>query len=119
MVKWSSRNESFEDLETKGKTKSGMNRAVKIGLKVVLCKGIHDSRGFWIPPCGFRIPSTGFRIPKRPGFQIFFSVLCFSSHFVFVFESCYIERRCLECITSLFSVLFRFINYVKKCITVP
>ena len=63
MVKWSSRNESFEDLETKGKTKSGMNRAVKIGLKVVLCKGIHDSRGFWIPPCGFRIPSNGFRIP--------------------------------------------------------
>ena len=31
-----------------------------------------------------------------------FSVLM-SSHFVFVFESCYIERRCLECITSLFS----------------
>ena len=33
MVKWSSRNESFEDLETKGKTKSGMNKAVKIVLK--------------------------------------------------------------------------------------
>ena len=33
MVKWSSRNESFEDLETKGKTKSGMNKVVKIGLK--------------------------------------------------------------------------------------
>ena len=30
-----------------------------------LCKGIHDSRGFWIPPCGFRIPSTGFRIPAH------------------------------------------------------
>ena len=30
MVKWSSRNESFEDLETKGKTKSGMNKAVEI-----------------------------------------------------------------------------------------
>ena len=29
MVKWSSRNESFEDLETRGKTKSGMNKAVK------------------------------------------------------------------------------------------
>ena len=29
------------------------------------CKGIHDSRGFWIPPCGFRIPSTGFRIPAQ------------------------------------------------------
>ena len=34
MVKWSSRNESFEDLETKGKrTKTGMNKAVKIVLK--------------------------------------------------------------------------------------
>ena len=32
---------------------------------VALCKGIHDSRGFWIPPCGFRIPSTGFRIPAQ------------------------------------------------------
>ena len=29
------------------------------------CKGIHDSLGFWIPPCGFRIPSTGFRIPAQ------------------------------------------------------
>ena len=33
MVKWSSRNESFEDLETKEKTESGMNKVVKIGLK--------------------------------------------------------------------------------------
>ena len=33
MVKWSSRNERFEDLETKEKTKSGMNKAVKIVLK--------------------------------------------------------------------------------------
>ena len=29
------------------------------------CKGIHDSLGFWIPPCGFPIPSTGFRIPAQ------------------------------------------------------
>ena len=29
------------------------------------CKGIHDSLGFWIPPCGFRIASTGFRIPAQ------------------------------------------------------
>ena len=71
------------------------------------CKAIHHGLGFWIPPCGFRIPSTGFRIPKRAGFQIFFFFKCFSSHFVFVFESCYIESRCLECITSLFS----FSNY--------
>ena len=73
-------------------------------------KGIHDSLGFWIPPCGFRIPSTGFRIPaqwipdsKKGWIPIFFFFKCFSSHFVFVFESCYIERRCLECISSLFS----------------
>ena len=48
------------------------------------CKGIHDSLGFWIPPCGFRIPGTGFRIPDSSsvdcGFQKgldskFFSVL--------------------------------------------
>ena len=29
------------------------------------CKGIHDSLGFWIPPCGFRIPSTGFQISAQ------------------------------------------------------
>ena len=34
-------------------------------IRIVPCKGIHDSLGFWIPPCGFRIPSTGFRIPAR------------------------------------------------------
>ena len=46
------------------------------------CKGIHDSLGFWIPPCGFWIPSTGFRIPaqwipdsKKGWIPIFFSVL--------------------------------------------
>ena len=33
MVKWSSRKKSFEDLETKEKTKSGMNKAVKIVLR--------------------------------------------------------------------------------------
>ena len=31
-------------------------------LRFAPCKGIHDSPGFWIPPCGFRIPCTGFRI---------------------------------------------------------
>ena len=33
--------------------------------EIAPCKGIHDSPGFWIPPCGFRIPSTGFRIPAQ------------------------------------------------------
>ena len=42
MVKWSSRNESFEDLETKGKTKSGMNKAVKIVLKGQIQKRKQD-----------------------------------------------------------------------------
>ena len=50
---------------------------------VAPCKGIHDSLGFWIPPCGFRIPSTGFRIPgqwipdsKKGWIPIFF---CFNA----------------------------------------
>ena len=78
--------------------------------QIAPCKGIHDSLGFWILPCGFRIPSTRFRISaqwipdsKKGWIPIFFLFYCFSSHFVFVFESCYTERRCLVCITSLFS----------------
>ena len=35
------------------------------------CKGIHDSLGFWIPPCGFRIPGTWYRyLSVEHGFWI-------------------------------------------------
>ena len=34
-------------------------------IQIAPCKGIHDSLGFSILPCGFRIPSTGFRIPAQ------------------------------------------------------
>ena len=68
----------------------------------VLDSGFHPvDSGFRVLDSGFQL--SGFRIPKKAGFQIFFCFKCFSSHFVFVFESCYIERRCLECINSLFS----------------
>ena len=30
--------------------------------KLVQCKGIQDTLGFWIPRRGFRIPFTGFQI---------------------------------------------------------
>ena len=36
------------------------------------------------------------------GFQIFSALMLFFA-FRFLFETCCIERRCLECITSLFS----------------
>ena len=82
-------------------------------IRIAPCKGIHDSLGFWIRPCGFRIPSTRFRIPaqwipdsKKGWIPIFFCFNAFlldSSQFAFVFKSYYIERRCLECITILFS----------------
>ena len=35
------------------------------GQRIAPCKGIQESRGFWIPHCGFRIPGTGFRIPAQ------------------------------------------------------
>ena len=69
--------------------------------------------GFHPVDSGFRVLDSGFRIPAQwipdskkgwiPNFFCFNAFLLDSSQFAFVFESYYIERRCLECISSLFS----------------
>ena len=72
---------------------------------------------------GFHPVDAGFRILDSDsssvdcGFQKGLDSKFFSVLMLFVFESCYIERRCLECMTSLFSFSI-YKLYVKKCITV-
>ena len=96
--------------------------AITFDLKyfIASCKGIHDILGFWIPPCGFRILSTGFRIPaqwipdsKKGWIPNFF---CFNAFLRISFlcsNLAILKRRCLECITSLFSFLLPIANHLQ------
>ena len=78
-------------------------------------KAIHDSRGFWIPPCGFRIPSTGFRIPAQ-WIPIFFSVLMLFFAFRFRVR---ILLYCSFLIIQVYSFDCCIIKYWEKVQSLP